>query len=76
MAVSCSLGSCQPVCRLLTSVFRRRAKPERTVRQKSSTDCTCTGGVFRVMQRTTADVTLGGGRKQVLGTVNSSSGWV
>ena len=39
-------GSCQPVCRLLTSAFRRRAKPERTVRQKSSTDCTCTGGVF------------------------------
>ena len=35
-----------------------------------------TGGTVRVLQRMTADVTLGAGRKQVLGTVNSSSGSV
>ena len=70
------MGSCQPVCKLFTSVFRRRANPARTVRQKASTDLTCTGGAFRVTHRTTADVTLGGGKKQVLGTVNSSSGRV
>ena len=76
MSVRVSLGSSQPVCRLLTSVLRRRAKPARTVRQKAASDRTCTGGAGRVLQWMTADVTLGAGRKQVLGTVNSSSGWV
>ena len=76
MAVRVSLGRSQPVCRLLTSVLRRRAKPDRTVRQKAASDRTCTGGAVRVVQRITAEVTLGAGRKQVLGTVNSSSGWV
>ena len=41
-----------------------------------ASDCTETGGTARVVQRITAEVTLGMGRKQVLGTVNSSSGSV
>lgn len=43
---------------------------------RAVSDRTCTGGAVRVLQWMTADVTLGAGRKQVLGTVNSSSGWV
>ena len=76
MSISRSLGSCHPVCRLLTSVLRRRAKPARTVRQKASSLRICTGGAFRVTHRTTADVTLGGGMKQLLGTSNNSCGSV
>lgn len=50
--------------------------PPRTVRNSISLEHTSTGGALRLRQWITAEVTLGAGRKQVLETVNSSSGWV
>ena len=76
ICVSSCLERGKPVCRELAKVLRRRANPAFTVRQSMASDCTVTGGFSRVMHRITAEVTLGMGRKQVLGTVNSSSGSV
>ena len=76
MAASRSLGRENPVCKLFTRVLRRRAKPARTVRHSMASLPTSTGGCCRTGQWITAEVTLGAGRKQVLGTSNSSSGAV
>lgn len=53
-----------------------QGKAARTVRNSISLEHTSTGEALRLRQWTPAEVTLGAGRKQVLETVNSSSGWV
>ena len=70
-----SLGRSRLAARLLSRVLRRRAKAAFTTRKKWSGSST-SAGTGRGTIRTTADVTLGAGRKHSGPTAKSSSGAV